>query len=472
MTRDPELIKLCRHLWDGMVTFRRRRRTCLDYAFGRHWNIEYTLPDGRVTTTEREMRAAGKTPVTNNLIRQLIKTVVGKWRYLNSRHDCDGDDSEHVVSRALDTDTARLTDARGLEEFLISGCAAQTVDPATGRADNVSPARLILSPFLSEDASDCRLMGVLHDMTPAEIVRRFSGGDQRRYLQLIQAIHGHRSTATTLFAEREKMQFDKATRSGTVRVVEVWQRCAVALLRLHDPESASYLVAECCDETRRRLDSLNTARRKSGRPTVVAYPDVADLWVHSMLLPDGTLLMRESLPEGAAPPLVVRCYPMIDGEIHSLVEDVQSQQEYINRLIMMLDDTLSHAAKGVLLYPSDQLPSGMTWEQLRRLWSRPGAIIPFIRNSKNITPVQINSSGTVAGAADMLRTQLDLFGRISGTSFATERHGINANSADMLRRQMENEMVSLLDILASYQAFLVARDLLAESFKRKGVRDV
>lgn len=471
MKKDPELIKLCRHLWEAMETFRRRRRTCLDYAFGRHWNIEYTLPDGRVTTMEREMRANGKTPVTNNLTRQLIKTVVGKWRYLNSRHDCEGDDSEHTVSRALDTTPGRLTDARGLEEFLISGCAAQMVDGA-GAGDNISPARLILAPFLREDAADCRLMGVLHDMTPAEIVRRFSGGDRRRYLALVEAIHGHRSAETALFAERERMQFDKATRGGTIRVVEVWQRRPVSLMRLHDMETASYLVAECCDETRRRVDRLNAARGEAGRQGVAAYPDVADIWVHSILLPDGTLLGRESMPEGNVPPLVVRCYPMIDGEIHSLVEDVQSQQEYINRLIMMLDDTLCHAAKGVLLYPSDQLPSGMTWEQLRHLWSRPGAIIPFIRNSKNITPEQISNSGTIAGAADMLRTQLDLFGRISGTSFATERHGINANSADMLRRQMENEMVSLLDILASYQAFLSRRDEVAAMISGKGVEYV
>ena len=214
------------------------------------------------------------------------------------------------------------------------------------------------------------------------------------------------------------------------------------------------------DGTRGRIRDLNIRRAAEGREALLCLPDVADVWQHAWLTAEGDVLDSEVLPEGARPSLAVRCYPMIDGEIHSLVEDVMSQQHYVNRLVSLLDEVLRFSAKGVLLFPTDQLPVGMDWKGMRQLWGKPGSIIPFVRNSKNITPVQIDSGGTSAGASEMLKMQLDLFGKISGTAFAGDGKGVNANSADMLRRQMENEMVSLLDILASFQAFIGYRDTL------------
>lgn len=468
MKQDKELLKLCRHLWEGMASFRDRRRTALDFTFGRQWQREITLPDGRITTEEREMRANGRKPITNNLTRQLIKTVVGKWRYLRSRHNCGEGVEDDALGRALEAGSVvDLADARALEEFLISGIAAQRIDERSGEGVNISPARLILSPFMCEDAADCRLMGILHDLHPAALMRRFGAKDATHNSRLAAILSRRSGFDTGVFGVSGDMRFDTPGRSDCVRVIEVWHRNVTGILRIHDPADGRYIVTPGDDKVCGSLAKLNERRSAAGRPRVTVTGDVADVWVHSWLTTSGHVLYREIMAERERPALVVRAYPMIDGEIHSLVEDIMPQQEYVNRLVQLLDDTLEHSAKGVLLYPTDQLPHGMTWEHLRKIWSTPGSIIPFMRNSKNITPIQISTNGTSEGASEMLRTQLDLFGRISGTSFATERQGLNANSADMLRRQMEQEAVALLDILSSFEAFLASRDIAAG----KGVKD-
>lgn len=446
---DKELLRDVRRLWDAIQPFRDRRRLCLDYAYGRQWNRRLVLASGRVTTAADQLLEEGRTPVTNNLIRQLIKTVVGKWRYLSSLSQ-NGEGDEPTLQCALtggDMQRQGL-DSRALEEFLISGCTAQLLTP--DGPVNISPERLIFAPFLREDASDCRLFGILHDLPITEAIRKFGASNVKSLLR-------NSASGLPLFGEHREVSFDTGA-PGTVRMIEIWRRAPEGLIRVHDPEEGEYLEFPGTESAAVTLRKLNVRRRDEGRPQVNCVPDIVDRWTHLWLTVGGEVLSCESLPEDARIPLAVRCYPMIDGEIHSLVEDVLSQQHYVNRLVMLLDEILRFSAKGVLLFPSDQVPPGMTWEQVRRLWATPGGVLPFMRNSKNITPMQIDTSGTSAGASEMLRTQLQLFSRISGTTFAGEDHGMNANSADMLRRQMENEMVALLDILATFQAFLAERD--------------
>ena len=49
-------------------------------------------------------------------------------------------------------------------------------------------------------------------------------------------------------------------------------------------------------------------------------------------------------------PFVFKLYPLTDGEVHSMVEDVIDQQKYVNRLITLVDHIMGASAKGALLY--------------------------------------------------------------------------------------------------------------------------
>jgi hypothetical protein len=461
LERDEQLLRKCRESYEGLADFRLRRNRCKDFAYGRQWGDTYRMPSGRVVSEEENILENGRIPITNNMIRRLIRSVVGKYRYLTQRSREDGIDEALQSSIGSKADA----DARTLEEFLISGCALQRVyrnEQGEWSVINVSPDRLFFDNFESGDASDCRFIGMLHDMTIGDLLRRFAGGDAQRTEQLTDLffrIKEKESVACRSFGERTRViDFCDSGSDDTIRVIEVWRKVNMRIIRCHDTSTGDYTECEWSERGLRTLKRENRRRMRAGKDVIRYSVGVVEYRQHSWLTSDGILLCRDNYGVDVKPQLVLTLYPMIDGEIHSLVEDVIGQQKYVNRLITLLDDVVSSAAKGVVLYPADQLPDGMTWKDLRKLWSMPGGVIPFKRTSKNIMPRQVNTSGSMEGASELLKIQLQMFDEISGTTDVPRNTSGNNGGVEMLRQQMENSTLSLLDILATFRHFTTMRD--------------
>lgn len=73
----------------------------------------------------------------------------------------------------------------------------------------------------------------------------------------------------------------------------------------------------------------------------------------------------------------MKFYPLTDGEIHPFVEDVIDQQKYVNRLITLIDNVMGTSAKGVLLFPEDQLSDGTSWADIKAMWASYDGVIPY-----------------------------------------------------------------------------------------------
>ena len=73
-------LDMARRAWEELDSHRRERTRNRDYTFGRQWNDSITLADGRTITEEQYLKEQGKVPLKNNLIRQLVKNVVGQFR--------------------------------------------------------------------------------------------------------------------------------------------------------------------------------------------------------------------------------------------------------------------------------------------------------------------------------------------------------------------------------------------------------
>lgn len=459
MTTDKYLIRQARRAWDDAAPLRVARRRLKAFAYGRQWGDTTVTPDGRRLTEEQRAREEGSIPVTNNIIRRMVKSIIGHYRHLAAAETRQSGEAGSAETSAAFSPFAER-DARALEELLISGVAVQRVG---GRADivNVSPERFIFRRFLRTDGSDCRLLGMLHDIPLDEVLRRFSDRSPDKALRIKDAYRdaaGGAAAPFPLLSAAPAAAFATPTMPGTVRVVEVWEHACVELLRVHDPEKADYSIvpADRYDELRRAADR----RVKKGRaPLKISY-DVAQAWIGRWMTPEGLVLASE---EAAHHPFVMRFYPMIDGEVHSAVEDVIDQQKLINRLVSTLDRIIAATAKGVLLYPADQLPDGFTWKDVRRIWSNPSGILPFKRTSSTLMPHQVNTTGTGSGANELLRTQLELFDEISGATGAFRGRSDTAAGEGMLRAEMENSLISMLDILNSFHEFIVARDTLVNA---------
>lgn len=116
--------------WENIEHFRQKRKRNRDYTYGKQWNDLIKLPDGRVVSEEQYIREQGKVPLKNNLIRQMVKAVLGQFRnnqnptrmYSSRQAGTEfGGTVSTAVQYAYQHNRLQELDSRTLEEFLISG---------------------------------------------------------------------------------------------------------------------------------------------------------------------------------------------------------------------------------------------------------------------------------------------------------------------------------------------------------------
>lgn len=415
-----------RDAWMGAAGLRAARARCKRFAYGKQWSEPG--PGGR-TEGEAALKC-GRRPMTNNLIRQLVKTVIGRYRAMaEERKTYVAPPDSPCVRNHLDE-----LDSRMLEEFLISGTAVQRVVSerrlqGTGVwVDNVSPDRFFCNAYRDPRGFDMELAGMLHDMSPAEVLARFGGADAGRQ-QRIRRIYGDTGPGVLSMPGATLGATDFfAASPGKWRVVELWTLDAVAA----------------------------PGGRRGRRRDQAAGLDF--VWQCRWLAPDGTLLQSYASPFAhGSHPFAVRHYPLTDGEVHSFVEDLLDQQRCINRLITMIDHIMNCSAKGVLLFPVEQMPPNMDWQKVSEAWAAADGIIPI--TGCGTMPQQINNGGGAAGAYQLLSLQMKIFEDISGVGDTLlGRNDSPAKGASLYEAQVRNATIALYDLLLTFGAFTRQRD--------------
>lgn len=415
--KNTVLLQAAYDAWAAAAPLRTRRRRFKRYTYGDQWGDPVADDSGRTVTEGQLLASTGRQPLTNNLIRRLVKTVVGRFRNLGAQN---GIYAGAMKTIAVQNELPDL-DSRLLEEFLISGIAVQRVTGTRGRVtvSNVDPARFFVNDYRDPRGRDVRLIGMLHDLTVPELLQRFGRGDAR-HMDRLRRIYG----GGTLVPLRDAA-FAGDAAAGMCRVAEVW--------------------------------TLDAVERKRGRRCEIDF-----VWNCRWLAPDGTLLAQMPAPWAhAGHPFAFRHYPMTDGEVHPFVEDVIDQQRYINRLIVMIDRMMGSAAKGVLLFPVDQKLGDFSWDEIRRRWSASDGIIP-IAGRGNLLPQQVTGGGNDVGAHRLLELQLKLFEDVSGVSNALMGEAPAGNGGSALyESQVANGTIALADLFDTFGALLNRRDALA-----------
>jgi hypothetical protein len=177
-----------------------------------------------------------------------------------------------------------------------------------------------------------------------------------------------------------------------------------------------------------------------------------------MLSPQGDILDEGETPyEHGGHPYVFKAYPFIDGEIHSFVADIIDQQRYTNRLITLYDWIMRASAKGVLMVPTDCIPKGVSPEDFAETWSSPNGMLLYTPSAKHgNVPQQIAANSTNIGINELLNLQLKFFEDISGVNGALQgKPGYSGISGALYNQQTQNATTSLLDLLESFNEFVV-----------------
>lgn len=443
--------------WMGGSTLRSARARNKRFTFGDQWGDVSLTADGDAVTDWERFARAGTTPVTNNLIRQLVKTIVGRFRaHVINREKI----SEENLKLLHEENCLAELDARALEEFLISGCCIQRMDSdfdilgtRNTQVANVNPTRFFVNAFNDHLGRDCRLVGQLHDLTIAELLHRVSDG-LRRKAAFVRRLYSDQvdsriaSCFTQLGADSQNgMDFWYCRESDRLRAIEVWTLESREVMVCHDRHTAQLEVLP-----------LSQARKLRGSGVSMRW-DVQRYWHCRWFSPMGDLLAEY---DAGQHPYVMRFYPLIDGEVHSLVEDVIDQQKYLNRLISLVDQAMMNSAKGVLLYPETALPDGFTWSDVRRVWSSPGGILPYSPALNDARPEQIQSNASNFGAYDMINLQMKMLEEVSGVHGALQGKNVaTGGSAALYQMQSDNSDLALTDIYDTFNAFRRQRDTLA-----------
>ena len=446
--------------WNACADLRRRRQRYKQYTYGNQWNDLVTSPDGEVMTERQLAASKGKEPLTNNMIRQLVKSVVGRFR--NGRVT----NQARTDRQLYDRNQLDEMDSRLLEEFLISGCAIQRIVNECRMygqgvwVDNVSPQQFFWQATSDPRCRDIELLGMVHDMSLTEVMMRFAGNDRQR-ARLIASVYGNSGSAHTPLAGTSMLEngdFFTAA-EGRCRVIEVWTLEGSETVRCHDRDKALYYEADVA-----ALSSIadeNAHRQTDGVATIDTRWGMNLRWHCRYLTPWGDVLQEMDSPyRHGSHPFAVKFYPLTDGEIHSFVEDVIDQQRYINRLITLIDHIMGSSAKGVLLFPENQLSTSLTWEDVAQRWSAYDGIIPYRPTNTPHIPQQVSSSGNNAGAYELLALEMKLFEEISGVCMAFQGKDASAGTAASLyQSEANNALIALTDIYETFASFCHDRDV-------------
>ncbi|MEG0700286.1 MAG: hypothetical protein RR442_01995, partial [Muribaculaceae bacterium] len=229
------------------------------------------------------------------------------------------------------------------------------------------------------------------------------------------------------------------------------------IIKCHDYAYGTYYIAD--NATLPEIEAQNAMRSKTNTPVIDTQWDIEEMWHCRWISPMGDLLKEYDSPYNHhSHPYALKMYPLTDGEIHSFVEDIIDQQKYINRLITLVDHIMGASAKGVLLFPTDALPDGFTWEDIKRTWSSSSGIIPF-EAGRSLLPQQISTNATNIGAYELLSLQMKLFEEISGVSGALQgKTAGNGTGAQLYDHQAENSAIALADIFETFNSFRKLRD--------------
>ena len=448
--------------WMNGASLRASRSRNKDFTYGRQWNDLTTDIDGNTITEYRKLKESGKEPITNNMMRQMVKSVVGRFRSNLKENSEKMDDKLKSIGTANSLDEL---DARNLEEFLISGCCIQRVDIAKAdnssiRIDNVNINRFFVNAIQDPRSWDCEIVGQLHDLSLAELILRTGACGNRNKAAWLRNIYCNECTESQITdftsrigANNEAGRNFWHANNGKFRAIEVWTLESQEVLHCHDRLKALYYSTPVSSQE--SIDNENAERQSRGEAEIDTQWDIEEKWRCRWFSPMGDLLAEYDSPyQHGSHPFVMKFYPLTDGEVHSFVEDVIDQQKYVNRLISLIDHIMGASAKGVLLFPENGLPEGFTWNDIKRIWSTTNGIIPYTPSHSGDMPKQISTNATDIGAYEMLQIQMKLFEDISGINNALQgKISSSVTGAELFQRQTDNATIALSDIYDTFNAF-------------------
>lgn len=451
-TENLELLQRAQECYNSLREFRAERDRCKRFTCGDQWG-DLIEDQGRMIRESEYIRSQGNMPLKNNLIRRLVRNVLGVYRNRFEPPTCCGVAGystaevlriNQLLSENMEDNRLEELYARTMEEFLIGGLAVHKKwfgrrhGESGCRTDMVSPTCFFFDTA-SRDfrGSDISIVGEIHEIRFEELVASFA-------------------ESPADIAELEKVFGLKLDYSGRelCTVYEVWDRRKPMLIECHDRLSGRLYLEE--PDALAAITAENRRRYDASLPQIAMRWLTVERWHYSFITPDGRVLRTGQSPyRHGSHPYVFKAYPFIDGEIHSFVSDIIDQQKFTNRLISMYDWILRASAKGVLLFPEGSLPDGVDINDIADEWGRFNGVIVYRPRVGVPIPQQVSSNSTDIGITGLLEIQMKMMEDVSGVNGALQgKLESSSMSGTLYNQQTRNSMTALVDLLRSFDDFM------------------
>lgn len=492
-TDNAMLLQQCMFWWDSLRDFRERRMRNRKYYRGKQWSDTVKNDAGNYVTEEDYIKDQGKVPLKQNIIRQIVKNLIGQYRNNPTKTqiialDRDNGSLSEMLSNALNAaktvNQADELDARELEEFFMSGMPIQKISYQFWHErnledlylENINPQRIFFNTDVADiRLHDLRLVGEILDTTLDDLIVNFARNedDEKRIRELYSDSMSPWNIRTDgLDSDRlDYLNFYIPQDSDKCRVFEIWQQKTERRMFVHDPtvgrwEVVKYSAKQIMEENRRRLEmGLAEGIPQEKIPLVEFRQKYEKIWYVKFLTPTGHTLFEGETPYAhQSHPYSLKLYPLLDGEVWGMIEDIIDQQRYINRLIIMMDFIISASAKGVLLVPEGSIPKGMDISDFATEWSRFNGVIKYHVDPQapNAVPQQVAANSVNIGIQEMVAMQLGFLQEVSGVQSAIQGKEAKAGTPSSLyAQQAQNASLNSLDYMEVFSSFKENRDMKA-----------
>jgi len=485
---------------DSMYSYRKQADRSADYYKGNQWGDPVEIKDcfgcTKVITEEDYIKSQGRPALKHNLIRPIVRNVVGQFRsapYKSIVYSSDeggqgaADQMSVKLNDVLRYNDSVERDAREYESYLVTGAAiydtGYAYDDRLGQPmpyfNSVDYHRYFQNPDASDvSGKDINFCGDFIDIPLDEVKSMYA--HNRAQEKAIEDIYHHESYILPVMydsfvqANPAAKSFLGTANDGNCRVVRVCRMEGFWDLTVHDYADASFETYSSREfpDKEEEIEKEIARRKKMAAEMGVDYDDPAfrlllvyekkyvRRWVYYHLSPWGHILWQAESPyQHNSHSYVVKFYPLFQGQAYGMVYDLIDQQRMVNRMLINLDFAMSASQQGVLIVDEGSIPDDMDLEDIAEEWVKYRGVIKLKLKDGAQIPVQLAGHQVNIGQFEMVNLMMKLMMDISGVQGAMQGKSAPAGTpAALYMEQVNNSQVNVLDYAESFAWFLEQRD--------------
>ena len=485
---------------NAFVAFCRQADRSADYYKGKQWGDPVTIRDRfgceKTITEEEYIKSQGRPALKQNLIRPIIRNVMGQFRsspYKSVVFSSDeaGQDAADAMSVKLNdilryNDSAER-DAREYESFLNTGAAiyytGYAYDAQVGEPmpyfQSIDYHRYFQNPDAIDVAGkDVSFCGDFIDIPLQEVKSMYAHNKAQE--DALEDIFYHDTIVMPVWynafveSNPNAKTFLGTSGIGNCRVIRVCRLEGGWDVTVHDYADASFETFSLRDfpNKEQEIETEIERRKQMASEIGLDYEDPAShlkivyekkyirRWMYYHLSPWGHILWQAENPyQHNSHCYVAKFYPLFQGQVYGMTYDLIDQQRMVNRMVINLDFAMAASQQGVLIVDENAISDDFDLEDIAEEWTKYRGVIKIKMKDGAMIPQQLAGHQVNIGQFEMINLMMKMMMDISGVQGAMQGKAPTAGTpASLYNQQVNNSQLNVLDYVESYAWFLEQRD--------------